>query len=451
MTEKTITILGIETSCDETSAAIVQARYDDRLDKGALARQKTYPATDTEVALSPRSESRHTAIPSSDSVVHSGPCPEAQIERRPQIGSGACSEVQIETRSKARSGLNSEVQLAYTKKTILSNHVLSQLKEHEAFGGVVPEIAARAHLEHIDPLIRAALKDADVRLNDLDGVAATCGPGLIGGVMVGMMAGKSIAAAKGLPFLAINHLEGHALTPRLTEDIEFPYLLLLVSGGHTQILVVEGPGQYRRWGTTLDDAAGECFDKSAKMMGLPYPGGPHVQKIAAMCSDPSAALKRFALPRPMKGKKNMDFSFSGLKTAVRQYIEALPGGELQRNDIADLAYSMQVAMADVIENRCKKALDAFKERYDAPPVLVVSGGVAANSAIRESLTRFCEKHHVQFYAPPLSLCSDNAAMIAWAGVERYRLGLIDTFDFKARPRWPLDPDAEAKIGAGVKA
>lgn len=335
---------------------------------------------------------------------------------------------------------------------ILSNLVLSQLEEHAAFGGVVPEIAARAHMEHLDSLIQGAMIDANLSFKELDGIAATCGPGLIGGVMVGMMAGKAIAAAHNLPFIAVNHLEGHALTPRLTDNIKFPYLLLLVSGGHTQILVAEGVGQYKRWGTTLDDAAGECFDKSAKLMGLPYPGGPEVQKIAFTCKDPATALERFPLPRPMKGRKELDFSFSGLKTAVRNHVENLPEGDLEREDIADLACAMQHAIAEVIEDRCKRAMKRFKDEYTpAAPTLVVSGGVAANSAIREKLTTLTKKQKWNFCAPPLNLCSDNAAMIAWAGLERLQAGLSDPLNFKARPRWPLDPNAAPRHGAGVKA
>ncbi|MCB1532930.1 MAG: tRNA (adenosine(37)-N6)-threonylcarbamoyltransferase complex transferase subunit TsaD [Alphaproteobacteria bacterium] len=336
--------------------------------------------------------------------------------------------------------------------TILSSLVLSQLKEHAAFGGVVPEIAARAHLDHLHTLIEAALSDAGLGYDDLDGVAATCGPGLIGGVLVGMMAGKAIAAAKNIPFIAVNHLEGHALTPRLTDGIEFPYLLLLVSGGHTQLLVAEGPGQYKRWGTTLDDACGECFDKSAKLMGLPYPGGPNLEKIAAACAAPQKALERFPLPRPMAHRKELDFSFSGLKTAVRTHVYALPKGDLDAADVADLAYAFQTAVAEILAERTGKALEKFLEDYTpAKASLVVSGGVAANQTIRAALDELAAQKGVTLYAPPLNLCSDNAAMIAWAGLERLRAGHSDGFDFKARPRWPLDPDAEPKHGAGVKA
>ncbi len=335
---------------------------------------------------------------------------------------------------------------------ILSNLVLSQIREHKSFGGVVPEIAARSHMDHLHTLIKAALDDADLSFGDLDGVAATCGPGLIGGVLVGMMAGKAIASARGIPFIAVNHLEGHALTPRLTDKIEFPYLLLLISGGHTQILVAEDVGKYKRWGTTLDDAAGECFDKSAKLMGLPYPGGPQVEKLAAKCRAPEKALLCFDLPRPMIHRKELDFSFSGLKTAVRIYVEALPAGELQENDAADLCYALQTAMAETLGDRCARALEKFIRVYKpASPVLVVSGGVAANMGIRKELKKIAAKQGAKLYAPPLNLCSDNAAMIAWAGIERLRKGFTDGLDVRARPRWPLDPDAEPRHGAGVKA
>ena len=335
---------------------------------------------------------------------------------------------------------------------IRSNLVLSQIKEHQVFGGVVPEIAARAHLDHLHTLIRAALNEAKIDFKDLDGVAATCGPGLIGGLLVGMMAGKAIAAAHDLPFLAINHLEGHALTPRLTDEVAFPYLLLLVSGGHTQILVVKGVGQYERWGTTLDDAAGECFDKSAKLMGLPFPGGPHLEKIANLCSNPKTALERFPLPRPMRGRKELDFSFSGLKTAVRQHVETLPAGDLKQADIADLAYSLQTAIAEILTERSAQALDRFIAQHKSTaPAFVVSGGVAANIAIRNNLTQMAKAKGATLFAPPLKLCGDNAAMIAWAGLERLHENMTDSLDFKARPRWPLDPEAAPRQGAGVKA
>jgi N6-L-threonylcarbamoyladenine synthase len=267
-----------------------------------------------------------------------------------------------------------------------------------------------------------------------------------------MMAGKAIAAAHNLPFIAVNHLEAHALTPRLTDDLEFPYLLLLVSGGHTQILVAEAVGQYRRWGTTIDDAAGECFDKSAKLMGLPYPGGPNLEHAARGCADNAAAQKRFPLPRPMQGRKDSDFSFSGLKTAVRVHVDALPEGELNPDDVAMLASSFEFAVCDMITDRCRFAIDKFLKTYvPKNPSLVVSGGVAANTALRNALQKLAQEKNMTCVAPPLKLCSDNAAMIAWAGVEHLKLGRTNTLDFAARPRWPLDPDAEPKRGAGVKA
>lgn len=340
------------------------------------------------------------------------------------------------------------------KREILSNVVLSQLEEHAVFGGVVPEIAARAHLEHIDSVIKAALHDANLTFDDLDGVAATCGPGLIGGVMIGMMSAKAIAAAKNIPFLAINHLEGHALTARLSDNLQFPYLVLLVSGGHTQILVAEDVGSYKRWGTTLDDAAGECFDKSAKMMGLPFPGGPNLEKFAKNCQNPAATRKLFPLPCPMKGRPGCDFSFSGLKTAVRTHIQSMPEGALDKDKIADLSYSFQETVADALADRCAHAVKRFKNEYTPrarAPALVVCGGVSANMTIRTRLQNLAENNDMQFCAPPLALCGDNGAMIAWAGIERLQLGQNDPLDFQARPRWPLDPVAPKRHGAGIKA
>jgi N6-L-threonylcarbamoyladenine synthase len=334
-------------------------------------------------------------------------------------------------------------------RAILSNLVLSQLEEHRVFGGVVPEIAARAHLDHLDRLILAAMADANLSFEDLDGIAATCGPGLIGGVMVGMMAGKAISAAHGKPFIAVNHLEAHALTPRLTDDLPFPYLLLLVSGGHTQILVAEGVGRYRHWGGTIDDALGECFDKSAKLMGLPYPGGPNLEKAALLCADPAIAIARFPLPRPMKGRKEPDFSFSGLKTAVRQHAENLPGEQLAMKDVADLACAFQTAVAEIMTERCARAITRFHDEYpNLPhrPALVVSGGVAANTVLRAALQKLADRSNMAFSAPPLALCGDNGAMIAWAGIEHLRLGHSDALDTPARPRWPLDPGAKTTRG-----
>lgn len=338
--------------------------------------------------------------------------------------------------------------------TILSNLVLSQLKEHAAFGGVVPEIAARAHLDHIDTLIKGALDEAQIGFNDLDAVAATSGPGLIGGVMVGMMAGKAIALTHNKPFIGVNHLEGHALTARLSDKTEFPYLVLLVSGGHTQLLVAEDVGVYKRWGTTIDDALGECFDKSAKLMGLGYPGGPNLEKMATTCENPDNALKRFPLPAPLKGRKGCDFSFSGLKTAVRNHVEKLPKGDLSPEDIADLAYSFQITVGEVLKDRCQNAINQFKETYAEQlknPTLVVCGGVAANLHLRQILLDLTKQANMDFIAPPMALCSDNGAMIAWVGVEKLNKNLTDGLDIAARPRWPLDPTAEKRPGGGVKA
>ena len=322
--------------------------------------------------------------------------------------------------------------LVSDRREILANKVLSQLDEHRPYGGVVPEIAARSHLDHIDGLVADALAEAGLGFESLDGVAATAGPGLIGGVFVGVMTAKAIAAARGLPFLAVNHLEGHALTVRLTEEIDFPYLLLLVSGGHCQLLAVEGVGRYRRYGTTIDDAVGEAFDKTAKLAGLGFPGGPLVE-AAARNGDPG----RFDLPRPLRGRPHLDFSFSGLKTAVRQAVQKLPA-PLSDRDRADLAASFQAAVADVLEDRCRGALTRFREDYGTAGPLVIAGGVAANGYLRGRLAGLAAQEKSRLIAPPQKLCTDNGAMIAWAGVERLRLGLTDGLDFAARPRWPLE-------------
>ncbi|MDH3232079.1 MAG: tRNA (adenosine(37)-N6)-threonylcarbamoyltransferase complex transferase subunit TsaD [Alphaproteobacteria bacterium] len=323
-------------------------------------------------------------------------------------------------------------------RVILAERLLTQLDEHAPFGGVVPEIAARAHLSHLDGLIGAATTAAGVDFADLDAIAATGGPGLIGGVMVGVTTAKAIAAVHNLPFLAVNHLEGHALSVRLVDaEVAFPYLLLLVSGGHCQLLAVEGVGRYRRLGSTLDDAVGESFDKVAKMLGLGYPGGPALERAAAD-GDPA----RFSLPRPMAGRPGCDFSFSGLKTAVRQAAEGLPAGDFDASDLADLAASFQAAVVDVLADRGAAAMEVFgaavKNGGVPMPAFVVAGGVAANQAVRARLEALAGEHDFRFVAPPAALCTDNAAMIAWAGIERLALGLTDPLDFKPRPRWPLD-------------
>ncbi len=325
-------------------------------------------------------------------------------------------------------------------REILSSRVLSQIADHQPYGGIVPEIAARSHLDHLDRLIEQALAEAGITFEALSAVAATAGPGLIGGVFVGVMMTKAIAAARDLPFVAVNHLEGHALTARLTGDLDFPYLLLLVSGGHCQLLAVEGVGRYQRLGGTIDDAVGEAFDKTAKLLGLPYPGGPALER-AARDGDPA----RFALPRPLRGRPGCDFSFSGLKTAVRHAL--IDYGERQKKETpaitADLAASFQAAVGDVLDDRCRNAIEMFRDRFGVAGPLVVAGGVAANLYLRDRLAALAHREGSVMIAPPPELCTDNAAMIAWAGVERLRLGLVDGLDFAPRPRWPLEELAPA--------
>ena len=315
-------------------------------------------------------------------------------------------------------------------RRILAERLLSQTREHAPYGGVVPEIAARAHLDHLDRLVAETMAEAGLGFSDLDGIAAAAGPGLIGGLLVGATTAKAIALASGRPFLAVNHLEAHALTARLTDGLDFPYLLLLVSGGHTQLLAVEDVGRYRLYGETEDDALGEAFDKTARLLGLGFPGGPAVEK-AAETGDPA----RFRLPRPLAGRPGAGFSFSGLKTALRRAVEALPAPDEQ--DIADLAASFQAAAADTLADRTANAAAMFRQDCPAGCVLVAAGGVAANRSLRARLERVAEEHGLDFFAPPARLCTDNAAMIAWAGLERLRLGGRDGLDFRPRPRWPL--------------
>ncbi len=325
--------------------------------------------------------------------------------------------------------------------TIIAQAIASQEAEHAPYGGVVPEIAARAHAERLAPMLEKVMAEAGVGLAELDAIAATAGPGLIGGVMVGLVSAKALAMASGKPLLAVNHLEGHALSPRLADQgLAFPYLLLLVSGGHCQILAVEGVGQYRRLATTIDDALGEAFDKTAKILGLGYPGGPAVERLA-LEGDPRAV----PLPRPLKGSSEPHFSFAGLKSAVLRAVES------GAHRPADIAASFQQAAVECLIDRLERALDSAGPF----PALVVAGGVAANKIVRAALEALAAKHAMRFTAPPLALCTDNAAMIAWAGCERLALegeGFAgDPLDFVARPRWPLDPAAEAVRGAGVKA
>lgn len=324
---------------------------------------------------------------------------------------------------------------------ILSNVVLSQLDEHQPYGGVVPEIAARSHLDHIDLLVAQAMREARVGFDDLDGIATTGGPGLIGGVMVGVMIAKAVALSHNIPFIAVNHLEGHALTARLTEDVSFPYLLLLVSGGHCQVLSVNGVGDYELYGGTIDDAVGEAFDKTAKLLGLPYPGGPELEKAAA-----NGDASVYSLPRPMKGRPGCDFSFSGLKTAVRKIVDKLPEGPVDPKVQADISAGFQLAVGEVLEDRLRRAIARFRDEHADGKALVVGGGVAANKHLRAVLTGLCEREGLQFAAPPIPLCTDNAAMIAWAGLERLKRGLSDGMDFAPRPRWPLDSLKETRNG-----
>ena len=325
---------------------------------------------------------------------------------------------------------------------ILSNIVHSQLADHAPYGGVVPEIAARAHVQRLDGLIAKAMVEAGIGFGRLDGVAATAGPGLLGGLLVAMMEGKAIALARDIPFIAVNHLEGHALTPRLLGACEFPYLLLLISGGHTQFQLVEGVGKYTRLGTTIDDALGEAFDKVAKLLGLPYPGGPQVEAAAL-----KGNAKRFAFPRPLKGRDDCNFSFSGLKTSVREVVKAMPVLSLQ--DVADVAASFEAAIADTMADRLAHAFAAFRARHNlARPTLVVAGGVAANKKLRSVFEVECAKAGFALSVPPIHLCTDNAAMIAWAGAERLSLGLTEDIAFAARPRWPLDQISAPVYGFG---
>jgi N6-L-threonylcarbamoyladenine synthase len=315
---------------------------------------------------------------------------------------------------------------------ILSNIVLSQTAAHQPYGGVVPEIAARAHVEVLDHLIAQAMNEAGLSFNVLDGIAAAAGPGLIGGVIVGLTTAKGIALVCEKPLIAVNHLEAHALTARLTDAVPFPYCLFLASGGHTQILAVLNVGKYIRLGTTADDAIGEAFDKTAKLLGLGYPGGPEVEK-EALKGDP----ERFILPRPMLGRAEADFSLSGLKTALR--MEAEKVAPLSDQDVSDLCASFQQAVVDVVTDRLRAGLRLFRERFGGPTALVVAGGVAVNQSIRRALHRVAVEHGTVLVAPPPELCTDNGAMIAWAGCERLALGLTDTLDVAPRARWPLDP------------
>jgi len=331
---------------------------------------------------------------------------------------------------------DSAAALVGSDRQILAQAVVGQNDAHRPFGGVVPEIAARAHVEILPGLVRQVLHEADIAIGEVDAIAATAGPGLIGGVMVGLLVGKGLALSVGKPLVAVNHLEGHALSPRLVDrNLDFPSLLLLASGGHCQLLEVRGVGDYRRLATTIDDAAGEAFDKAAKLLGLAYPGGPAVEALARD-GDPAAV----PLPRPLVGTKEPHFSFAGLKAAVQRAVAS------RSHRPEDIAASFQQAVVDCFVDRTRRALD----RSDAPS-LVVAGGVAANKAVRSALKKLSEDQGRRFSVPPAWLCTDNAAMIGWAGVERFAAGMVDTLDAPARARWPLDPEGEKVRGAGVKA
>ncbi len=319
---------------------------------------------------------------------------------------------------------------------IVSQAILSQLEDHRPYGGVVPEIAARAHLLHMDALVERVMTEASIDYAELTAVAATSGPGLIGGVIIGMMTGKAVALTHNIPYIGVNHLEGHALSVRLVASVPFPYLLLLISGGHCQLLIVQDVNRYRLLGTTRDDAVGEAFDKTAKLLDLGYPGGPAIEK-AARGGDPA----RFEFPLPMVGTEGCDFSFSGLKTAVRRAFES--ENAKQENIKADIAASFQRTVGEILMDRSLQAMDMFNKvtgGLKKEPAFVVAGGVAANGEIRARLTGLCAANGFAFVAPPMSLCTDNAAMIAWAGVERFRAGLTDDLSMAPRARWPLDPD-----------
>jgi N6-L-threonylcarbamoyladenine synthase len=325
---------------------------------------------------------------------------------------------------------------------ILSNVVSSQVNEHLKFGGVVPENAARSHAEKIDIIIKKAMEDSKCGFTELDGVAATAGPGLLVCLMVGLSAGKSIAGILKKPFLAINHLEGHALTPRIFNKVEFPYLLLLVSGGHTQFLIVDGIGKYKRIGTTIDDALGETFDKTAKMIGLEFPGGPKIEKLAENGNE-----NTYILPRPILNHPGCNLSFAGLKTAILQLSSKINS----EKDKENLAASFQKTINEILNVKCKSAMNEFSSTHKkSKKVFVISGGVAANKSIRNNLDQLSKEMGFENFFPPIELCSDNAAMIAWAGIERFKNGIEDNLDVLAKPRWPLDPDAPFLKGAGVK-
>jgi N6-L-threonylcarbamoyladenine synthase len=313
---------------------------------------------------------------------------------------------------------------------VLANEIYSQIAQHQQYGGVVPELASRAHIEHIEAVTQAALDKANLTIENIDAIAVTSGPGLIGGLIVGVMFAKGLSASTGKPLIGVNHLEGHALTTRLTDNTEFPFLLLLVSGGHCMFAIVEGVGKYQVIGRTIDDALGEAFDKTGKMMGLPYPAGPIVEKRAK-----NGNPHRFKFPQPLVKEAGCDFSFSGLKTAILREVTAL--GNLTDQDVDDVCASFQYTAAEIILNRTRNAIEQFRAKYPQGKNFVISGGVSANKYIGDKLRTLLDEYYMQFYAPPLKLCTDNAAMIAWAGIERLQLGQSDNLSLSPKARWPL--------------
>ena len=334
------------------------------------------------------------------------------------------------------------VAVVSSDREILAHQIYSQIDTHKVHGGVVPEIAAREHLEKLDDMLTQTIQESGLTYRDLTAIAATSGPGLIGGVMIGAMTAKTIAASFDKPFIAVNHLAAHVLTPRLTENIEFPYLALLVSGGHTQFLLVKGVDDMVELGTTIDDALGEAFDKTAKMMGLPYPGGPYIEKLATQCDNPEKAIQTYPLPKPLYKKSGCNFSFSGLKTAIGKYIQDYPEGKIAKDDACHLAYAFQHTIVNIIEDRLTNAINMLETPVQNPvknPVkkMVIVGGVAANRFIYNTLETTAKNHNMQCITPPLKLCTDNGAMIAWAGLELYKQGISHPLSFPAKPRWPL--------------
>lgn len=317
-----------------------------------------------------------------------------------------------------------------SEREILANEVYSQIKQHQEYGGVVPEIASRAHVEFIEGVVQNALTKANLKIENIDAIAVTSGPGLIGGLIVGVMFAKGLAYSANKPLIGVNHLEGHALTTRLTDDTQFPFLLLLVSGGHCMYAIVEGVGKYTIIGKTIDDALGEAFDKTAKMIGLDYPGGPKIEQFAKLGDE-----KRFKFPKPLLNKGGCDFSFSGLKTAVLREVNNL--GKTTQVDINDVCASFQKTACDIIIDRTKNAITVFKQQFPEAKNFVISGGVSANQYICTELKTLLQNNNMQFFAPPIKLCTDNAAMIAWAGLERFKKGQVDGMELSPKARWPL--------------